>query len=105
MSGEMANINPTPLEALEKIDHTICLNNLAKNIVWNIDKEEKCDCESIEQFVDCYDVIEKELEMSSMAKKLLKAMFVFDKECGIFVKKVSMNDETKRKLRDWFNED
>ena len=59
------------LEALEKIDHTICLNNLAKNIVWNIDKEEKCDCESIEQFVECYDAIEKELTQAEEDRKIL----------------------------------
>lgn len=56
------------LEALEKIDHTICLNNLAKNIVWNFDKEEKCDCENIDQFMDCYDSIEKELEANEILK-------------------------------------
>jgi len=58
----------TGLEALEKIDHTVCLNNLAKNIVWNIDKEENCDCESVEQFVDCYDTIEKELKVLEIIK-------------------------------------
>lgn len=59
------------LEALEKIDHTICLNNLAKNIVWNIDKEDKIDCENVEQFIECYDIIEKELKALEIIKQYI----------------------------------
>lgn len=50
------------LEALEKIDHTICMNNLENNIKWDIDKYDHCACVSVEDFVDCYEIIEKELK-------------------------------------------
>lgn len=48
------------LEALEKIDHTICLNE--HNIKWDIDKYDHCACIDINEFVECYEIIEKELK-------------------------------------------
>ena len=51
------------LEALEKIDHTICLafndNNKA---LFNKDNETHIDCKDIDEFCDCYDIIETALK-------------------------------------------
>lgn len=57
------------LEALEKIDHTICMNNLANNIKWDIDKYDHCACVSVEDFVECYEIIEKELNALEIIKE------------------------------------
>lgn len=54
----------SPLEALEKIDNTVCLNHLA----FGVDKYDHCDCRSIEDFVDCYDTIEKSLKAFEIIK-------------------------------------
>lgn len=62
------------LEMLEKIDHTICLNSLSKHIEWNVDKEENIDCKSIEEFIECYDIIKKELEEKEELKKVLEIL-------------------------------
>ena len=53
-------------KALYKIDNTICLNNLKQNISWNIDNEKDSDpndtdCKSIEDYINCYDKIERTL--------------------------------------------
>lgn len=50
------------LDALEKIDHTICLNLNNKTLQFNLDKYEDCDCKDIREFCDCYEVIENELK-------------------------------------------
>lgn len=50
------------LEALEKLNHTICLNLNNKTLQFNLDKYEDCDCKDIREFCDCYEVIEKELK-------------------------------------------
>ena len=59
------------LKALEKIDHTICMNNLENNIKWDIDKYDHCACVNIEDFVECYEIIEKELKQAEENEKLL----------------------------------
>lgn len=51
------------LEALEKIDHTVCLAfNENNNALFNKDEYEHIDCKDIDEFVDCYGIIEKELK-------------------------------------------
>lgn len=62
----------TPLEALWKIDHTICMNNCESGIKWNIDKpedypeggydEKDTDCKSFEDFAECYEMVETALK-------------------------------------------
>ena len=60
------------LEALEKIDHTICLAfNENNNALFNKDKYEHIDCKDIDEFVDCYDIIEKELKALEIIKDRL----------------------------------
>lgn len=51
------------LDALEKINHTICLAfNENNNALFNKDKFEHIDCKDIYEFIDCYNIIEKELK-------------------------------------------
>lgn len=51
------------LEALEKIDHTVCLAfNENNNALFNKDKYEHIDCKDIYEFVECYDIVEKALK-------------------------------------------
>jgi len=105
----------TPLEALWKIDHTICMNFNDKNIKWNIDNKDDqvlykngdgydpidTDCKSFEEFCDCYDIIETALKrldeldtwinQSDTTKikalnKKLKALEVIKKELNLEVK-------------------
>ena len=68
-----------PIEALWKIDHTICMNSNDKRIEWNIDKpkdypeggydEKDTDCKSFDDFCDCYDIIETALKDFEELKK------------------------------------
>ncbi len=57
----------TPEEALEKIDHTICLNYNEHTIKFGLDKYkdgprgDSCDCESFEEFCNCFNIIEEAL--------------------------------------------
>ena len=46
------------LEALEKINHTLCLNS--HRIEFGVD-EDSIDCKNIEEFVECYNTIRKYL--------------------------------------------
>lgn len=59
------------LEALEKINHTICLNNLEHNIKWALDKYDNCDCRDFTEFAKCYDTIETALKQAEENEKLL----------------------------------
>ena len=55
--------NLTPEEALEKIDHTICLNFNEHTIKFGIDtfkegpRNDSCDCESIDEFCECFEIL------------------------------------------------
>jgi hypothetical protein len=46
-------------EALEKLNHTICLNANTGGIKWGVDTDEHIDCVSVDEFCDCYDVLDK----------------------------------------------
>lgn len=51
------------LDALEKIDHTVCLAfNNDNNAIFNKDNYDHIDCKDINEFIECYDIIEKELK-------------------------------------------
>lgn len=47
------------LEALEKINHTLCLNS--HKIEFGVD-EDSIDCKNVEDFVECYNTIRKYLK-------------------------------------------
>ena len=54
------------LEALEKINHTICLNS--PTIKWSIDEYDHIDCKDEKEFVKCYNIIEQALERNEPMK-------------------------------------
>lgn len=60
--GGIMNKKLSPLEALEKLNHTICLNINNKTLTFGIDKYDDCDCKDIYEFSKCYDIIEKALK-------------------------------------------
>lgn len=47
------------LEALEKINHTLCLNS--HRIEFGVD-EDNIDCKNVEEFVECYNITRKYLK-------------------------------------------
>lgn len=65
------------LDALEKINHTICLNLNEKRLKFNLDKYESCDCENLKEFVDCYCLIEQALKILEGIEESLKYGYVF----------------------------
>lgn len=66
------------LEALEKINHTICLNNCEKTLKFGIDDDEHIDCNDVYEFVDCYNIIKdaltrlEELETSEKLRGIIE---------------------------------
>ena len=50
------------LEALEKIDHTVCLNLNNGTLKFGLDEYDNCDCKDFEEFDECYTLIEKSLK-------------------------------------------
>ena len=74
----------TSKEALEKIDHTICLAfNENNNALFGKDKYDHIDCKDIDEFVDCYDIIEKDLEVLEIIKNK-KVNLEYLKCCDIY---------------------
>ena len=57
------------LEALEKINHTICLNS--PTIKWGIDTYDHIDCKDEKEFVKCYNIIEQALDQYENQDKLI----------------------------------
>lgn len=69
-----------PLEALNRLDHTLCLNS--QNLKFNIDDEKlygtefegeydpnDTDCKSMDEMIDCLNVVEKTLKAFEIIKK------------------------------------
>jgi len=61
------------LEALEKINHTICLNVNKGTLVFNLDKYDNCDCKDIKEFSKCYNAVETALKDQQKTIKVLSA--------------------------------
>ena len=57
------------LEALEKLNHTICFNINEKTLKFSLDKYDNCDCKDINDFANCYKTIEKELKALKIIKE------------------------------------
>ena len=57
------------LEALEKLNHTICLNSPV--IKWGIDAYDYIDCKNEKEFAKCYQAIEKALIQKAKQDKIL----------------------------------
>ena len=49
----------TPLEALSKLDNTICLNS--QSLKFKLDDDEHIDCESIDEAIECIDIVKRAL--------------------------------------------
>ena len=45
----------TAKEAFEKLHHTLCLNQLR----FGIDQETHIDCESVDEMIECLEIVEK----------------------------------------------
>lgn len=56
------NANPSEaLNSFDKIDNTLCLNNIRDNIQFNISKNEELDCKSSYEMAECLDSIKEVL--------------------------------------------
>ena len=67
------------LEALEKLNHTICLNSPV--IKWSIDEYDHIDCKDEKEFVKCYNIIEKALERNEPMKVDVTTKIDWDYSC------------------------
>lgn len=63
------------LEALEKLNHTICLNYNNKTLKFGVDTEEHIDCDNVNEFVDCYNTIKSALERKEFLEYAIKDLF------------------------------
>ena len=79
------------LEALEKIDHTICLNTINQTLKFGLDEYDGCDCKNIEEFAEAYDVIEKELEALEIIREkkvcvvwLKNGLSAYNNTCALY---------------------
>lgn len=65
------------LEALEKIDHTICLNYNNHTLAFNLDSYKdgpngcSIDCKDFVEYTECYETVENELKEGEKNKKKL----------------------------------
>ena len=67
--------NSTPseaLECLERIDNTLCLNNIKGKLDFGIDDEEHTDCDSVIGMVEDLETIKQTLLKAQEPKKYLK---------------------------------
>ena len=68
------------LEALEKIDNTLCLNLNNKTLKFGLDKYDNCDCKDLKEFDECYNTIEKSLKDYEWLKSIIpmEAMYMWN---------------------------
>lgn len=59
------------IQALDKLDNTLCLNLNNKTLEFGIDKYDHCDCDNAEEMVRCYDTIEEELKDYEWLKSII----------------------------------
>lgn len=62
------------LEALEKLNHTICLNNCEKTLKFGIDDDEHIDCKDVYEFVECYNIIETSLRRKDKLEAVIELL-------------------------------
>lgn len=101
-----------PLECLEKINHTVCLNYNNKTLEFNLDTYKDgpnngpIDCDSIEEFADCYSVIydtlaaHKEEEMREKVAPTFVEKLIHETELQIARWQKAKEDE-KDELHKW----
>lgn len=77
-------------EALEKLNHTICLNLNDKRLKFGLDKYkdgprgDSCDCESFEEFCQCYNTLEQSLDRTEELEKVLEIIKKKNVDIGYF---------------------
>ena len=72
-------------DALNKIDNTICIAyNTNNDILFNKDPDDHCDCASIEEFVECYDAIDKDLGRIEELEAKAKAFDVLRRKLWLY---------------------
>lgn len=59
-------------EALEKLDHTLCLNS--PSLKFGIDDEEHIDCKDTDEMIDCIEIIQEALEKLEKQSKILETL-------------------------------
>ena len=79
------------LEAFERIDNTLCLNNIKGKLEFGIDTEEHTDCDSAIGMSEDLEAIKQALLKAQEPKKYLKWEDI-DFSYGTKVQKVRMND-------------
>lgn len=63
-----------PAEALERINHTLCLNNIRGNIEYGIDSSDNpIDCQNVEEMSSYLDVLEQALARLAIYDSILSA--------------------------------
>lgn len=73
------------LKALEKIDHTVCLNKTE----YGLDKYDGIDCKDVFEFVDCYELVERALVQRHKLIKILRKHLIFYGDGGVALKGLS----------------
>lgn len=58
------------LEALEKIDHTICINSNENNIKWGVDDIGHIDCVNFDEYGKCFSVVFEALKRNEPMKPI-----------------------------------
>ena len=69
--NSMKDLTTKALECLERIDNTLCLNNIKGTIVFGIDDEEHCDCDSVISMTEDLEFIKQALIQAEQDKKKL----------------------------------
>lgn len=87
-------------DALEKLDHTLCLNSLS--LKFDIDNEEHIDCKDVDEMVDCVETIGKDLEVLEILKPFAKAIIEL-KGQNINVLDFNISDSLKTKIKEWLD--
>lgn len=98
------------LKALEKINHTICLNYNNKTLKFGIDCYDHIDCNNADEFIDCYNTIKSALERKEKSEKdlevldLVRKLFVYDDYCGFGINFKKLKPKEREKVKEWLLE-
>lgn len=98
------NANPSKaLECLERIDNTLCLNNIKSKLDFGIDTEEHTDCDSVIGMTEDLEYIKQALLKAQEPKHYLKwEDLEFSKELKVLNVKMNDNDYILRCTLDIF---
>ena len=96
-------------EALEKLDHTLCLNSLS--LRFSIDEDYHIDCKDAEEMVDCIETLQEALEQKEKQNKILDILkenaTLYINDINKEVKSIQINittcDDNFNKVEKWLN--